>query len=151
SAVRDADNGAAFTEAVRERFGFDARTIDGDTEAMLTFAGATSDRDPGDTTPLVVIDIGGGSTEVVEGSGGTMEFHVSNQAGVARQTERHIRTDPPEPIELEALGTEVRGIVLDNVPDDVLEAVSAGIAVAGTATSCAAIAQGLEPYDADKV
>ena len=151
SAVRDADNGAEFTQAVRERFGFDARTIDGDTEAELTFAGATSERDPADTTPLVVVDIGGGSTEVVQGAGGTMEFHVSTQAGVVRQTERHIHTDPPRPAELETLATEVRGIVLDNVPDDVLDAVSAGIGVAGTATSCAAIDQELDPYDPDKV
>jgi len=151
SAVRDAENGAEFTQAVRERFGFDARTIDGDTEAELTFAGATSERDPADTTPLVVVDIGGGSTEVVQGAGGKMEFHVSTQAGVVRQTERHIHTDPPRPEELEALATEVRGIVLDNVPDGVLDAVSAGIGVAGTATSCAAIAQRLDPYDPDRV
>ena len=80
-----------------------------------------------------------------------MEFHVSTQAGVVRQTERHIHTDPRAPTELETLATEVRGIVLDNVPDAVLDAVSAGIGVAGTATSCAAIAQGLDPYDPDKV
>jgi exopolyphosphatase/guanosine-5'-triphosphate,3'-diphosphate pyrophosphatase len=151
SAVRDAENGAEFTAAVRERFGFDARTIAGDTEAALTFAGATSERDPSDRTPLVVIDIGGGSTELVEGTGGEMEFHVSTQAGVVRQTERHIHTDPPSADELQALATEVRGIFLDSVPERVLDAVDAGIAVAGTATSAAAIAQSLDPYDPEKV
>ena len=151
SAVRDAANGREFTAAVRERFGFDARTIDGDTEAALTFAGATSERDPGDRTPLVVVDIGGGSTELVQGAGGAMEFHVSTQAGVVRQTERHIHTDPPRPAEIQALATEVRGIFLENVPETVLDRVSAGIAVAGTATSAAAVAQELEPYDPDKV
>jgi exopolyphosphatase/guanosine-5'-triphosphate,3'-diphosphate pyrophosphatase len=151
SAVRDADNGAEFTAAVRDRFGFDARTITGDTEARLTFAGATAGRDPDDPTPLVVIDIGGGSTELVEGSGGSMDFHVSTQAGVVRQTERHLHDDPPTPAQLERLAIEVRGIVLDKVPDAVLDAVGAGIAVAGTATQSAAIAQALEPYDPDKV
>jgi exopolyphosphatase/guanosine-5'-triphosphate,3'-diphosphate pyrophosphatase len=151
SAVRDATNGAEFTAAVRERFGFDARTIAGETEAALTFAGATSERDPADPTPLVVIDIGGGSTELVEGAGGAMEFHVSTQAGVVRQTERQIHSDPPPPGELQALAAEVRGIFLDSVPEHVLDAVSSGIAVAGTATSCAAIAQSLDPYDPEKV
>jgi len=151
SAVRDAANGDEFTAAVRERFGFDARTIEGETEAALTFAGATSERDPTDRTPLVVVDIGGGSTELVQGAGGAMEFHVSTQAGVVRQTERHIHTDPPRPTEIQALATEVRGIFLDNVPEAVLDSVSVGIAVAGTATSAAAIAQELMPYDPDKV
>ena len=151
SAVRDAANGDEFTAAVRERFGFDARTIEGETEAALTFAGATSERDPTDRTPLVVVDIGGGSTELVQGAGGAMEFHVSTQAGVVRQTERHIHTDPPRPTEIQALATEVRGIFLDNVSEAVLDSVSVGIAVAGTATSAAAIAQELMPYDPDKV
>jgi exopolyphosphatase / guanosine-5'-triphosphate,3'-diphosphate pyrophosphatase len=151
SAVRDAANGAEFTAAVRERFGFDARTISGDTEAGLTFTGATSERDPADRTPLVVVDIGGGSTEIVEGAGSAMEFHVSAQAGVVRQTERHIHHDPPPAGELQALAGEVRGIVLEAVPEEVLDAVGHAIGVAGTATSCAAIAQELDPYDPEKV
>ena len=68
SAVRDAANGAAFTAAVRERFGLDARTIPGDEEARLTFLGATSERAP-PSTDASVIDIGGGSTELVVGAG----------------------------------------------------------------------------------
>jgi exopolyphosphatase / guanosine-5'-triphosphate,3'-diphosphate pyrophosphatase len=151
SAVRDAANGAEFTAAVRERYGFAARTIDGDTEAALTFAGATSDADPADPTQLVVIDIGGGSTELVVGARGEMEFHVSTQAGVVRQTERHIHSDPPPHDHVQALAAEVRTIFLDNLPDSALDAVESGIAVAGTATSAAAIAQELEPYDPEKV
>jgi exopolyphosphatase / guanosine-5'-triphosphate,3'-diphosphate pyrophosphatase len=151
SAVRDADNGAEFTEAVRERFGFDARTIPGELEAELTFLGATSERDPADRTPLIVIDIGGGSTEIVEGAGGTMEFHVSTQAGVVRQTERFLRDDPPPADQIQDLADEVRGIVLDAVPEQVLDSVGAAIGVAGTATSAAAIAQELDPYDPERV
>ena len=151
SAVRDASNGDEFTAAVRERYGFDARTIAGDTEAELTFRGATSERDPDDPTKLVVIDIGGGSTELVVGARGQMEFHVSTPVGVVRQTERHLPEDPPRPDHLEALAAEAREIFLDNVPEEELDAVQAGVAVAGTATSCAAMAQELDPYDPAKV
>jgi exopolyphosphatase/guanosine-5'-triphosphate,3'-diphosphate pyrophosphatase len=151
SAVRDASNGAEFTEEVRRRYGLDARTIDGDTEAQLTFLGATAERTAGDPRPLVVIDIGGGSTEYVVGEDGEMTFHVSTQAGVVRQTERHLKSDPPRHEELEALAADVRAIVAREVPDEVRRHARHAVAVAGTATSCAAIDQGLEPYDPAKV
>jgi exopolyphosphatase / guanosine-5'-triphosphate,3'-diphosphate pyrophosphatase len=151
SAVRDAANGEEFTETVRERFELDARTITGDEEARLTFLGATSDRDPDDPRPLVVIDIGGGSTELVIGTGHEVAFHVSTQAGVVRQTERHLDSDPPEPNELHTLAVEVRRIIGSAVPDDARKAVQQAIAVAGTATSLAAIDQELQPYDPAKV
>ena len=127
------------------------RTITGDEEARLTFLGATSERDPLDETPVVVIDIGGGSTELVEGRGREMDFHVSTQAGVVRQTERHLHTDPPTSDELEALAADVRAIYAEAVPDDVKRAVAKAIAVAGTATQLAAIDLHLEPYDPERV
>jgi exopolyphosphatase/guanosine-5'-triphosphate,3'-diphosphate pyrophosphatase len=150
SAVRDAENGTEFTEEVRRRYGLDAKTIDGDTEAQLTYLGATAERTTGEQ-PLVVIDIGGGSTEYVVGEGGRLTFHVSTQAGVVRQTERHLHSDPPRHEDLEALADEVRAIIGRNVPADVREAVTDAVAVAGTATSCAAIAQELDPYDPARV
>jgi exopolyphosphatase/guanosine-5'-triphosphate,3'-diphosphate pyrophosphatase len=146
SAVRDAANGEAFRATVRERYGLDARVIAGEEEARLTFLGATSDLGDGDEA-RVVIDIGGGSTELVLGRGRQVGFHVSLRAGVVRQTERHLHADPPRPEELEALAAEVRGIVAAEVPPEERAAAQAGIAVAGTATSLAAIAQDLEPYD----
>jgi len=94
SAVRDAANGAEFTAVVRDRYKLDARTIGGDEEAALTFAGATSER-PHDGTTTAVVDIGGGSTEFVVGRDGAVAFHVSTQAGVVRQSERHLHDDPP--------------------------------------------------------
>jgi exopolyphosphatase / guanosine-5'-triphosphate,3'-diphosphate pyrophosphatase len=150
SAVRDAANGEAFTAAVRERFGLQARTISGEEEARLTFRGATSER-AADGRRLVVIDIGGGSTELVVGSGATVEFHVSTQAGVVRQTERFVRHDPPRPAELQALADEARTLLRGVVPPSVRDGVAAGIAVAGTATSCAAMVGELEPYDPARV
>jgi exopolyphosphatase/guanosine-5'-triphosphate,3'-diphosphate pyrophosphatase len=151
SAVRDATNGSEFASAVHDRYGFEPHVLTGDDEAQLTFLGATSERDPDDPTPTLVIDIGGGSTELVIGSGRTADFHVSTQAGVVRQTERHLHHDPPLVEELEELSDEVRGIVTDAVRAERRKAVERGIAVAGTATSLAAIAQELEPYDPDKV
>jgi exopolyphosphatase / guanosine-5'-triphosphate,3'-diphosphate pyrophosphatase len=151
SAVRDADNGAEFLERVRDDFGLDARTITGDEEARLTFVGATGERDPGAPEPVVVIDIGGGSTEFVVGAEGEVLFHVSTQTGAVRQTERHVRTDPPAPAEVEGIRAEVREIIDGAVPVDVRERTRAAVAVAGTATSLAAIDQKLEPYDSARV
>jgi exopolyphosphatase/guanosine-5'-triphosphate,3'-diphosphate pyrophosphatase len=151
SAVRDAANGQEFADAVRERWGLEPHVLSGDEEARLTFLGATSERDPSDRTPTLVIDIGGGSTEFVIGTGGEMDFHVSNQAGVVRQTERHLHSDPPRTEECESLARDVRSILSDGVPEKWRRAVGHAIAVAGTATSMASIAQELVPYDADKV
>jgi exopolyphosphatase/guanosine-5'-triphosphate,3'-diphosphate pyrophosphatase len=99
----------------------------------------------------VVIDIGGGSTEFVVGAGRRAGFHVSLPAGVVRMSERHIHSDPPAPDELQALGRDVRAVLADGLPADERAQVTHGIAVAGTATSAAAIAQELEPYDSARV
>ncbi|MGZ4195935.1 MAG: Ppx/GppA phosphatase family protein [Solirubrobacteraceae bacterium] len=151
SAVRDAANGQQFADTVRDRYGLEPHVLTGDQEAGLTFLGATSERDPDDQTTVLVIDIGGGSTEFVIGTGRQAGFHVSNQAGVVRQTERHLHTDPPTEDEISHLAKDVRSIIEQGVPPAHREAVSHAIAVAGTATSLASIAQALVPYDPDKV
>jgi exopolyphosphatase/guanosine-5'-triphosphate,3'-diphosphate pyrophosphatase len=151
SAVRDAANGAEFLATLTERFGIDARILSGDEEARLTFLGATAARAPGGE-PVLVLDIGGGSTELVVGvPGSPPDFHVSTQAGAVRQTERHITADPPPPEDLHELASEVRGIIERAVPEDLRRPTAAGIAVAGTATSVAAIDQQLDPYDPERV
>ena len=150
SAVRDAANGPDFRAQLHDRHGIDVRIISGDEEARLTFLGATAAREAGART--VVIDIGGGSTEFVVGrAGGAPEFHVSTQAGGVRQTERHLPSDPVPDTELAELRAAVRAIVEAAVPADVRGSVEHGIAVAGTATSVAAIEQELDPYDPAKV
>jgi exopolyphosphatase/guanosine-5'-triphosphate,3'-diphosphate pyrophosphatase len=151
SATRDAKNGDEFRQMLHDRYGFDARIIPGEEEARLTFLGATAARPPGDG-PFVVIDIGGGSTEFVVGSAGSdPTFRVSTQAGSVRQTERHIHEDPPSDEDLITLRAAVHSIIENNVPADVRDAITKGIAVAGTATSLAAIDQQLDPYDPDQV
>jgi exopolyphosphatase/guanosine-5'-triphosphate,3'-diphosphate pyrophosphatase len=150
SAVRDAANGEGFARDVRERFGLDARILSGDEEAQLTFAGAMSGR-PAPVEPTVVIDIGGGSTEFVVGVGRSAGFHTSLPAGVVRMSERHIHSDPPSLHELHALGADARETLQRGLPAEERAPVQRGIAVAGTATSAAAIDQALEPYDPNRV
>jgi exopolyphosphatase/guanosine-5'-triphosphate,3'-diphosphate pyrophosphatase len=152
SAVRDSANGDEFRDALRERFGIDARIISGDEEARLTFGGATNGRDGNVTT--LVIDIGGGSTELVIGRGAAAEpdFHVSTQAGSVRQSERHLRDDPPSDPQLAALRDEVRAIIDAAVPRELRSAVELGIAVAGTATQLAGVdlaSEGRETAEVD--
>ncbi len=149
SAVRDAANGPQFSERVRS-LGLDAKVLTGDEEAQLTFLGAMSDRAPS-ADPGVVIDIGGGSTEFVVGHDHSPTFHTSLQAGVVRMSERHIHTDPPLAEELHALQADVQQTFATGLPAPVRASVSRGIAVAGTATSAAAIDQELDPYNPAKV
>jgi exopolyphosphatase/guanosine-5'-triphosphate,3'-diphosphate pyrophosphatase len=155
SAVRDASNGPQFAQQVREDFQLDAKVLSGDQEAQLTFLGAMSGRAAqgfaDDSQPIVVIDIGGGSTEFVVGVGSTTRFHTSLHAGVVRMSERHIHTNPPQPHELQALAADVRATLHQGLPNDQRQAVKSGIAVAGTATSAAAIDQELDPYDPARV
>lgn len=150
SAVRETENGPELAARVRDEIGFDIRTIDGEEEARLTFLGATAGREP--TTETLVIDIGGGSTELVLGRpGASPSFHVSTRLGSVRQTERHIAHDPPRHEELEALAEEASAIVAAAVPAEIRHRVGHVIAVAGTPTSLAAIDQELDPYDPERV
>jgi exopolyphosphatase/guanosine-5'-triphosphate,3'-diphosphate pyrophosphatase len=149
SAVRDASNGSAFVAELRERFALSARVLDGEEEARLTYLGATCEHTP--VEPTLVIDIGGGSTELIVGSGDEIAFHTSLQAGVVRHSERHITNDPPSTIELEALASDVRGLIEGAIADRPGAMAAAGIAVAGTPTSLASIEIGLEPYDPKQV
>ena len=90
--------------------------ISGDEEARLTFLGATAGR--GGDEPVLVVDIGGGSTEFVIGVPGSAPgFHVSTRLGSVRQSERHLASDPPEHAETEALGRAAREIVAEGVPE----------------------------------
>jgi exopolyphosphatase/guanosine-5'-triphosphate,3'-diphosphate pyrophosphatase len=149
SAVRDSSNGEDFRATMRERFGIDAQIISGDQEARLTFLGATTGR-PADATTLV-IDIGGGSTELVIGRPAEdPSFHVSTQAGSVRQSERHLHDDPPTPAQLDELREEVRGIVAGAVPAGLRDDVEHGVAVAGTATQLASIDLRLEERDSER-
>lgn len=142
SAVRDAENGAAFLDLLERELGAVARLLGGDDEALLTFRGVTAGRElPGDT---LILDVGGGSTELVVGGPGGVSFHTSLDVGCVRMTERFLASDPPAPSELEACAAHVRSLLPG------LE-IRAAIGVAGTVTTLAALDLGLGEYDPERI
>ena len=151
SAVREAEDGEAFADEVRDRFGLHARIVPGEEEARLAFLGAASERPVDGGERLAVIDVGGGSTEVIVGEGREVRFFVSTQIGVVRQSERHLTTDPPDAAEVESLSADVRAVLDDRVPAEVRTGVRHLVGVAGTATSAAAIDLELERPDPARV
>jgi exopolyphosphatase/guanosine-5'-triphosphate,3'-diphosphate pyrophosphatase len=149
SAMRDAGGGEAVRAHVKSRFGVDARTISGDEEARLTFGGALS----GLSLPagrVVVFDIGGGSTEVVDGDRTTraIAFAHSYDVGSVRLTERLVRTDPPTDDERAAVA-RTASEAFASVPASVGGVPVVGIA--GTVTTLAAVSLGMSTYDGSVV
>ncbi len=144
SAVRDAENGSAFVAELRERFALNAQVIDGDEEARLTYLGCVSER-TGDEC-LLVVDIGGGSTEMVIGTGVDVHFRSSLQAGVVRHTERLLVNDPPTAAELEELSSDIHKLLAEALSGQDLR-IDGAVAVAGTPSSLAAMDLELDPYD----
>lgn len=151
SAMRDTTNGAEFRDLIASTTGISADVIEGDQEARLTFAGASHSAQAAHDAPTLVIDIGGGSTEFVVGSGTALDFHTSTQIGAVRQGERYLRTDPPTADELTALGDEVQLIIAAQVPPDARSLAARAVAVAGTPTALAAVDLQLEKFDPWKV
>jgi exopolyphosphatase / guanosine-5'-triphosphate,3'-diphosphate pyrophosphatase len=147
SAVRDAENGEAFLGEIEWSYGFVTRLLSGDEEAHLTFRGIARGRAIEDET--LVVDIGGGSTELVAGGPDGLRFHDSLDLGCVRLTERFLHSDPPTTEELEACAAAVRALVAERVPEEVRPRTAIG--VAGTITSIAALDLGLDEYDPERV
>jgi exopolyphosphatase/guanosine-5'-triphosphate,3'-diphosphate pyrophosphatase len=147
SAVRDAANRDEFARRVHEETGLDLEVLGGDDEALWTYRGAISGlRQSGRYT---VVDIGGGSTEIITGGMHGIENRISLNIGSVRLTERWLRHDPPTPGELEG--------AIELTEDEIARASrfpfagSSLVGVAGTATSLAVLAQGLKSFDAASV
>jgi len=134
SAVRDAENGEAFLGELEWSYGFTTRLAAGDEEAELTFSGVTSDTQL--ERPTLVIDIGGGSTELVVGGPEGVSSRQSLDLGSVRLTERFLHGDPPTETELAACAEHARSVLPARL------AVEDAIGVAGTITSLAAIELG---------
>jgi exopolyphosphatase/guanosine-5'-triphosphate,3'-diphosphate pyrophosphatase len=147
SAVRDAENGEAFLGEIEWSYGFQTRLLSGDEEAQLTFRGVSLGRDVAED--MLVIDIGGGSTELVVGGADRLRFHDSLDLGCVRLTERFLHSDPPTGEELSACAAAVRASLAERVPHDIRPETAIG--VAGTITSLAALDLGLAEYDPDQV
>jgi exopolyphosphatase/guanosine-5'-triphosphate,3'-diphosphate pyrophosphatase len=135
SATRDAPNRDAIAAVVEGRLKAPMRVLSGEEEAAVSFAGARLAVD-GDE-PVVVVDVGGGSTELVRGGPAGPEGAVSLQLGAVRQTERHLTGDPPRPEELAAVREEARGLIEPALAE--IGGPAPVVGVAGTATSLAAI------------
>jgi exopolyphosphatase/guanosine-5'-triphosphate,3'-diphosphate pyrophosphatase len=148
SAARDARNGADFIARAERALGTKPRIIGGDEEARLTYEGALSGLAvAGDVT---VFDIGGGSTEIIHGTAGdtnVLDAAVSLDIGSVRLTERHVRSDPPAPAELDAIRRDVSTALAPLAPSST----STLVGVAGTITTLAAIEQSLDQYDSSRV
>jgi ppx/gppA phosphatase family protein len=148
SAARDVTNRQLLIDGVRERLGVEMDVIPGQEEARLSSAGALCAVDV--TPPTLILDIGGGSTELVLADGaGTIVHSVSLNVGSVRLRERFLHTDPPTPEEQRA-SREFVGDLLDGSGID-FAAVASAVGVAGTVTSVAARALGLEAYSRDAV
>jgi exopolyphosphatase / guanosine-5'-triphosphate,3'-diphosphate pyrophosphatase len=138
SSVRDADNGEAFLGEIEWSYGFTTRLLSGTDEAAMMIRGVTAGRPPLDD--VLVVDIGGGSTELVVTAAGVVTFATSLDVGCVRVTERFVGSDPPPRPELAAAGAYVRSLLPP------LEAGSA-IGVAGTITTLATLDLGDDEYD----
>ncbi|MGH3934484.1 MAG: exopolyphosphatase [Pseudonocardiaceae bacterium] len=149
SATRDAANREDFFTMVRQTLGTDAEVITGEEEARLSFTGAVGGLDPG-AGPFVVVDVGGGSTEVVlgdwDGSSADVTVARSVDVGCVRITERYLRSDPPAPDEIGTAecfaARTLRGAFTD-VPVDKARTC---VGVAGTVITLSAVAQQLPSY-----
>jgi exopolyphosphatase/guanosine-5'-triphosphate,3'-diphosphate pyrophosphatase len=147
SAVRDAENGEAFLGEIEWSYGFKTRLLTGHEEAQLTFRGVSLGRELAAET--LVIDIGGGSTEIVAGGPDGLHFHDSLDIGCVRLTDRFLHSDPPSEGELASCAAATRALLAERVPDEVRPRKAIG--VAGTVTSLAALDLGLGEYDPEQV
>ncbi len=145
SAARDAENSEEFLTGIRERTGVEAEILDGDAEARVSFAGATRTLPPL-PAPLLVVDVGGGSTELILGDAeGNIVGAESLDIGSVRLNERHLAGDPPSRNEIAAAVADIDG-ALDTCSVDPADA-GAVIGVAGTVTTLAAAVLDLGSYD----
>ena len=149
SATRDAADRRAFLDGVRDLLGVDAEVLTGQAEAATAYRGATATLE-GDL-PTLVVDIGGGSTELILGDGRAARAMISLDIGCVRLFERHLHHDPPTAEEAAALRAdvathlaEVTGVLDPSAADRV-------VGVAGTVTTVTAIALGLDAYDPRRI
>ena len=149
SASRDADNREDFRAMVRDVLGAEPEVVTGDEEAALTFDGATRELDPADG-PFLVMDIGGGSTELVLGTTSVTAAR-SVDVGCVRLTERRLHGDPPSTDEIDAAVADIdEAITLVRKAVPVAQARIA-IGLAGSVTTVAALALGLSKYEAEQI
>jgi exopolyphosphatase/guanosine-5'-triphosphate,3'-diphosphate pyrophosphatase len=150
SATRDADNADDFRRMVRRTLGTEPEVVTGSTEAGLSFSGAVIGLPDELLAPYLVVDIGGGSTEFVVGSS-SVDASVSVDIGCVRMTERHLHDDPPSAAQVSAARADIESTV-----DRALSQVDGArartvVGLAGSVTTVAAIALGLDAYRSERI
>ncbi len=149
SAVRDAGNAAELEEAVREVLGVQTEIIPGKLEAWLSFIGATYDLEEPVRAegPILVVDIGGGSTEIILGYRDAIQMDFSVDIGCVRMSEKFLASDPPSPVELRAMESYITDAL--DVPLQLVDGSGFGLMVglAGTVTTLSGISMGLDEYE----
>ncbi len=150
SAIRETKNGLLFKEKVLKKTGIDFRIIEGLEEAELTFLGASKAFMSG-KDPVIVIDVGGGSTEIIGGIQKSIRFLKSFDAGAVRMTEKHISTDPVSSDEYRRLCQDIHENMKLAVEDLNSEEYPLALGVGGTATTLAAVDLQLKEYDPKRV
>ncbi|GAA4374189.1 Ppx/GppA phosphatase family protein [Paeniglutamicibacter cryotolerans] len=147
SATRDASNRQVFIDGVRERLGIEPEVVPGTEEAALSFAGAVSVAPPGPGETVLVVDLGGGSTELVLGDADGVLASISLDMGCVRHTERFLRSDPPTASEISEAEAEITARLEEAFAVVPVEQAVRIIGVAGTITTLTAHGLGLEAYD----
>ncbi|MCG2801047.1 MAG: Ppx/GppA family phosphatase [Cellulomonas sp.] len=150
SATRDAANRAEFVAGVRAAIGVEPQVVPGEEEAELSFRGAVgvlADRFP---APFTVVDLGGGSTELVNGTG-RPRAAWSMDVGSVRLTERHLRSDPPTPDEIAAAVADVEAALDEAAAHVPLGQTRTLVGLAGSVTSVTAHCLGLDHYDHQRI
>jgi exopolyphosphatase / guanosine-5'-triphosphate,3'-diphosphate pyrophosphatase len=151
SATRDARNRGEFVDGVRAALGVEPEVIDGATEAALSFAGATAGLAQTHPGPFLVVDLGGGSTELVLGSAGRMDAAWSADIGSVRLTERHLRTDPPAPAERAAATADIEAALDLAAVVAPIEQTATLVGVAGSITTITAHSLRLPEYRRERI
>lgn len=149
SASRDADNRDEFGAMVVTALGIEPEVVSGAEEAALSFAGATRGLDPADA-PFLVMDIGGGSTELVLGGDRVLAAR-SVDIGCVRLTERHLHGDPPTAVEIAAAEADIEAGIAAIRRDVPVEQARTAVGLAGSVTTVAAVALGLASYDSSRI
>ncbi|KRE75240.1 Ppx/GppA phosphatase family protein [Arthrobacter sp. Soil762] len=146
SASRDARNRQVFVDGIRDLLGVEPEVISGDEEAALSFAGASSVLPILDGEQVLVVDLGGGSTEFVLGTSGGVTAAKSVDVGCVRLTERHLQDDPPTAEQIAAAEADVDAAITLAGLDVPLERATAVVGVAGSITTITAHALRLPEY-----
>ncbi|WP_411375857.1 exopolyphosphatase [Arthrobacter sp. MPF02] len=149
SASRDARNRDVFVTGIRDLLGVEPEVISGDEEAALSFAGASSVLPILDGHQVLVVDLGGGSTEFVLGTAAGVTAAKSVDIGCVRLTERHLRSDPPTAEQIAAAEADVDAAIARAGQDVPLERATAVVGVAGSITTITAHALRLPGYSPD--